>query len=61
MQGYDRKPEEFRSLWRPRLMLEDNIEMEVKTVGWECLGWFIGLRIRTSSGLLWRQYWTFRP
>jgi hypothetical protein len=38
MQGYDRKPEELRSLWRPRLMLEDNIEMEIKTVGWECLG-----------------------
>jgi hypothetical protein len=29
MQGYDRKPEELRSLWRPRLMLEDNTEMEV--------------------------------
>ena len=37
MQGYDRKAEELRSLWRPRLILEDNIEMELKIVGKECL------------------------
>ena len=37
MQGYDRKPEELRSQWRSRLILEDDIEMEFKILGWECL------------------------
>jgi len=54
MQGYGRKPEELRSQWRSRLILEDNIEMELKIVGWECMDWFIGLRIGTSSGIFWR-------
>jgi hypothetical protein len=37
MKGYERKPEKLRSLWRPRFVFEDTIEMELKIVGRECL------------------------
>jgi hypothetical protein len=33
------KPERKRSLGRPGCRLEDNIRMDLREVGWECVDW----------------------
>jgi len=33
------KPEEERRLGRPRRRWDDNIRMDLKEIGWECVDW----------------------
>jgi hypothetical protein len=46
------KPEERRSLERPRRRWEDNIKMDLREVGWGAWTGSIWLRIGTGGGLL---------
>jgi hypothetical protein len=43
------KPERKRPLGRPRRRWVDNIKIELREIGWDCMDW---LRIGTSGGLL---------
>jgi hypothetical protein len=47
-----RKPEGKRSVIRPNSRWEDNIRMDLREIGWECVDRCIWLRIGTSGGLL---------
>jgi hypothetical protein len=49
-----RKPEGKRPLGRPRCRWVDNIEMDLRQIGWGGMVWtgLIWLRIGTSGGLL---------
>jgi hypothetical protein len=46
------RPEENRSLGRPRLRREDNIKMDLKDLGWDEWSVLIFLRIRADEELL---------
>jgi hypothetical protein len=48
------KPEEKRPLGRTRRMWLDNIQMDLREIGWDGVVWIglIWLRIGTSGGLL---------
>jgi hypothetical protein len=48
------KPEGKRPLGRPRGSLVDNIKIDLREIKWDGMVWtgLIGLRIRTSGGLL---------
>jgi hypothetical protein len=48
------KPEEKRPLGRPRRRWVDNVEMDLREIGWDGVDWIglIWLRIGTSEGLL---------
>jgi hypothetical protein len=48
------KPEEKRQLGRPRLRWEDNINMDLREIGWGGGVWtgYTWLRIRTSGVIL---------
>jgi hypothetical protein len=48
------KPEGKRPLGRPRRRWVDNIKMDLRERGWDCIVWTgsIWLRIGTSGGLL---------
>jgi hypothetical protein len=41
---------EERPFGRPRRRLEDNIRMDLRKIGWECVIGFIWLRIGTNGG-----------
>jgi hypothetical protein len=45
------KPEGKRPLGRPRRRWVDNIKMDLREIGWDCVDW-IWLRIGTSGELL---------
>jgi hypothetical protein len=48
------KPEDKRSVARPRRRWVDNIKMDLREIGWDGVEWIalIWLRIVTSGGLL---------
>jgi hypothetical protein len=46
------KPKGKRRLEKRRSMLEDNIKMELREIGWEGVGWIHLTRILTGGGLL---------
>jgi hypothetical protein len=46
------KPEGKRSLGRPRWRWVDNIEIDLREIGWDDLDWSIWFRIGTSGRLL---------
>jgi hypothetical protein len=47
------KPEGERPLGRPRHRWVDNINMDLREIGWDGMDWiFFWLRIATSGGLL---------
>jgi hypothetical protein len=48
------KPESKRPLGRPRRRWMNNIKMDLRKMGWDCMDWIglVWLRIGTSGGLL---------
>jgi hypothetical protein len=51
------KPEGKRPLGGPRRRCKDNIKIDHREIGWDCVVWTgsIWLRIVTSGGLLWTR------
>jgi hypothetical protein len=39
IQNFGRKTREMRPLRRPRLRCVDNIRMDLRIIGWECVDW----------------------
>jgi hypothetical protein len=43
------KPEGTRPLGRPRCRWVDNIKMDLREIGWDCMDWITWLRINSCG------------